>query len=95
MVEQIRSKERVANNLITPNPYAIREWKKVESKWAMDFEDQFGKVKKWNNLTNKVSLQRFKQNMESGKLTPCKGCEISLAKTKTKYCFMERDISKL
>ncbi|CAG8542520.1 6785_t:CDS:2, partial [Gigaspora rosea] len=69
--------------------------KKVESKWAMDSEDQFRKVKKWNNLTNKVRLQHFKQDMESGWLTLCKGCEISPAKTKTKHCFMERDISKL
>ncbi|CAG8789683.1 24937_t:CDS:2, partial [Gigaspora rosea] len=34
--------------------------------------DQFGKVKKWNNLTNKVRLQHFKKNMESGQLTQCK-----------------------
>ncbi|CAG8791085.1 6996_t:CDS:2, partial [Gigaspora rosea] len=44
---------------------------KVESKWAMNSENQFGK------------------------LTPCKDCEISPVKTKTKHCFMERNISKL
>ncbi|CAG8455035.1 23579_t:CDS:2 [Gigaspora rosea] len=57
--------------------------------------NQFKKVKKWNNLTNKVRLQHFKQDMESGQLTPYKGCEISPVKTKTKHCFMEKDTSKL
>ncbi|RIB13164.1 hypothetical protein C2G38_2198564 [Gigaspora rosea] len=33
--------------------------------------------------------------MEFGRLTPCKGCEISPVKTKTNHCFMERDIFKL
>ncbi|CAG8501127.1 12107_t:CDS:2 [Gigaspora rosea] len=33
--------------------------------------------------------------MKSGRLTLCKGCEISPVKTKTKHCFMKRDISKL